>query len=81
MRMESSSYVPMNELASIGRSQLQKRSDITRLYSQAAGLTDMLMNDDQGAMQPKLIEFSEIDLYRSKNQKWRVRRGNRVFLW
>jgi Leucine-rich repeat (LRR) protein len=60
MRMESTSYVPMNELAGIGRSQLQKRSDITRLYSQAAGLTDMLMNDDQGAMQPKLIEFLKL---------------------
>ncbi len=57
MRLEPNSYVAMNELAEIGRSQLQQRSDIARLYGQAAGLTDMLMNDEQGAMQPRLIEF------------------------
>ncbi len=53
-------YIPLAELSQIGREQLQQRKDIARLYSQAAGLTDMLMNDQSGNLEPKLAEFLKL---------------------
>jgi hypothetical protein len=45
-------YVPLAELSAIGREELQQRYDMARLYSQAAGVTDMLINDRSGEMEP-----------------------------
>ena len=53
-------HVPMRELSGIGRSDLQKRPDMVRLYSQAAGLTDMLMNDQSGAYEERLGDFMKL---------------------
>lgn len=53
-------YIPMKELSKIGRSDLQKRPDMVRLYSQAAGLTDMLMNDQSGAYEERLGDFMKL---------------------
>lgn len=52
--------VSLAELSQLGREDLQQRDDIARLYSVAAGFTDMLMNDDRGALEPKLTEFLKI---------------------
>ncbi len=53
-------YVPMAELSQVGRSGLQERDDMVRLYSQAAGLTDMLMNDQSGAYEERLGDFMKL---------------------
>ena len=50
-------FVPMNEIAAMPQAQFQKRKDIAALYSQSAGMTHMLMNDNHGQMQPKVTEF------------------------
>ncbi len=50
-------HIPIADLSSLGRAQLQQRNDLERIYSEAAGLTDMLMNDEAGAHEKQLIEF------------------------
>ena len=52
--------VSTQEISELGRKDLQQHQEIRRLYSVFAGLTDMLMNGDQGAMEPKLTEFLKI---------------------
>jgi len=53
-------HIPLQELSAIGRSGLQKRPDIVRIYSEAAGMTDMLMNANNGAYESKLTEFFKL---------------------
>lgn len=50
-------FVPLEELAFMSQAQFQQRQDIAALYSQSAGMTHMLMNDNRGKMQPKVTEF------------------------
>ena len=50
-------HVPLKDLSAIGRIDLQQRADMVRLYSEAAGMTDMLMNDEYGAYEESLTEF------------------------
>ena len=47
----------MEELSSLGRTDLQKHEEIARIYSVASGMTDMLMNDENGAHQQALVKF------------------------
>ena len=56
-RLYENFHVPVRELSAIGRSDLQKRLDVVRLYSEAAGLTHMLMNDENGAYEERLGDF------------------------
>jgi Leucine-rich repeat (LRR) protein len=56
-RLLENFHIPINELSAFGRKDLQQHSDIERVYSEAAGLTDMLMNDQQGAYEKPLTEF------------------------
>jgi hypothetical protein len=57
--------VPLTELNQLGRLGLQRRPDILRLYGQIAGQFDMLMNDQSGQNEPKLIALLQL-LYRGK---------------
>ncbi len=50
-------FVPLVQLASMSQEQFQNRKDISSIYSQAAGMAHMLMNDDHGMMQPNINEF------------------------
>lgn len=50
-------FVPFNEIAAMPQNEFQKRKDIAALYSQSAGMTHMLMNDNHGKMQSKVTEF------------------------
>lgn len=50
-------FVPLEPLALMSQSEFQQRGDIAALYSQSAGMTHMLMNDQHGQMQPKITEF------------------------
>ena len=58
-------HIDVKELSTLGRSDLQKRTDIKRIYSEAAGLTDMLVNDRNGADEQKLTEFLRL-MYKGK---------------
>ena len=61
-------HVPMSELSQIGRKELQKHPDLVRLYSQSAGLTDMLMNDQSGANEERLGDFIRL-VYKGRLKK------------
>jgi hypothetical protein len=50
-------YIPLAELTSLGRTNLQSHPAMARIYSQSAGLADMLMNDKAGAMSRGVTEF------------------------
>jgi len=58
-------YVPLKKLSTFGTAELQSDPDLARLYSQLAGLTDMLMNDRNGASEAKLGEFLQL-LYKGR---------------
>ena len=53
-------HVPLAELSLLGRTGLQQRGDVVRIYSQVAGVTDMLMNAENGAYEKRLIDFLQI---------------------
>jgi len=59
-RLYENFHVPIRGLSAIGRSDLQKRTDVDRLYSEAAGLTHMLMNDQNGAYEERLGDFMKL---------------------
>ena len=61
-------YVPSEELSLIGRKELQKHPDLVRLYSQSAGMTDMLMNDQNGAFEERVGDFIKL-LYKGRLKK------------
>lgn len=67
-RLYEGQYVPLAELSKVGRSGLQQRPDMARLYSQFAGVTDMLMNDHNGSHTSGLIDFLKL-LYRGRTLK------------
>ena len=50
-------YIPLKELTSLGRVGLQKHPEMVRIYSQSAGVAEMLMNDDAGAMAKDVTDF------------------------
>ncbi|MCA9239523.1 MAG: DUF1570 domain-containing protein [Planctomycetales bacterium] len=48
-------YVPLAELASLGKPDLQRRQDLPQLYSQMAGLATYLIQGEQGALREPLV--------------------------
>ena len=50
-------YLPLEELAGLGRDDLQQHPEIRRLYSQAAGLAHFLMEVDGGRYRPAFLHF------------------------
>lgn len=61
-------HVDLAELSALGRSDLQNRDDMVRIYSEAAGLTDMLMNDENGAYEQRLTKFLGL-MYKGRRLK------------
>lgn len=53
--LESGFYVPYEELAALGKLDLQRRADIAPLYSQAAGLATYLMEGEEGRFREPLV--------------------------
>lgn len=53
-------YIPLQELTELGREGLQQHPDMIRIYAQAAAVSDMLMNDDMGAMSQSVCEFMRL---------------------
>jgi hypothetical protein len=50
-------FIPLEQLTGLGRVGLQKHPELVRIYSQSAGVADMLMNDDAGSMAKNVTEF------------------------
>ncbi len=48
-------YVPLAELAALGKQDLQRRDDLPPLYSQMAGLAAYLIEGEGGAMREPLV--------------------------
>jgi len=59
-RFREGFYVPLGELSSLGRKEFQMHTNKSRLYSQSAGLTHMLMDYECGSSQRKLVEFLKL---------------------
>ena len=56
-RFSEDFYIPLKELTSLGRISLQKHPELVRIYSQSAGVAEMLMNDEAGAMAKDVTDF------------------------
>lgn len=56
-RLVDDYYVPLAELAALGMSDLQKRSDLPPLYSQSAGLAHFLIDGEGGALRGAFREL------------------------
>lgn len=55
--LNEGSYLPLEQLAALGRRTLQQHEDIRRLYSQSAGLAAFLMDDGRGRYRPLLTDY------------------------
>ena len=53
-------YVPLAELSALGMTDLQRRDDIARLYSQSAGLATFLMHYKDGQYRPALVQLLQL---------------------
>ena len=56
-RLRSGYFVPLEEMAALGREDFQRRSDVRKLYSQSAGVVHYLMDGDAGALRPGFVRF------------------------
>jgi len=56
-RLVDDYYVPLAELSALGMTDLQRRTDIARLYSQSAGLATFLMHGQGGKYRPALVKL------------------------
>lgn len=59
-RLVDDYYVPLAELSALGMTDLQRRDDIARLYSQSAGLATFLMHGREGAYRPALVKLLKL---------------------
>lgn len=53
-------YVPLADLCRLGTTDLQRREDIAKLYSQSAGLTAFLMHYQDGSYRPALMKYLQL---------------------
>jgi hypothetical protein len=56
-RLVNDYYVPLAELSALGMSDLQRRTDIARLYSQSAGLVTFLIHGQGGKYRSALVKL------------------------
>ncbi len=56
-RLSEQYYVPLEQLVTYGRQQLQQDPDIRQLYSQAAGLTHFLLDGQRHERLPRFVEY------------------------
>lgn len=59
-RLVDKFYVPLAELSTMGTTDLQRRTDIARLYSQSAGLTTFLAQGRNGTLKPALVKLLKL---------------------
>jgi len=56
-RLVDDYYVPLAELSALGMTDLQRRTDIARLYSQSAGLATFLIHGQDGKYRSALVKL------------------------
>jgi hypothetical protein len=56
-RLRDGFYVPLGELTQLGKSAVQGRDDIAKLYSQASGLTAFFMDAERGRYREPLVQY------------------------
>lgn len=56
-RMHDGFYVPLAELTRLGKNDLQRHADISKLYSQSSGLAAFLMDGASGAYREALVRY------------------------
>lgn len=66
-RLANDFYVPLEQLCSLGTSDLQRRSDIRRLYSQSTGLATFLMHGKNGEYRPALVRLLKL-IYKGRDK-------------
>jgi hypothetical protein len=59
-RLAEGFYVPLAELSRLGKADLQARPDIAKLYSQAAGLSAFLMQDQNGRYREPMVQYLKV---------------------
>lgn len=59
-RLVNDFYVPLADLSALGMTDLQRRDDIARLYSQSAGLATFLMHHEEGRYRPALMKLLQL---------------------
>ena len=55
--LEEGFYVPLDELAPLGKTDLQRYPELAKLYSQSAGLAAFLMDGDDGRYREPLVAY------------------------
>jgi hypothetical protein len=55
--LEDDFYVPLSELAAVGRREFQTRDDLPPLYSQLSGLADFFMTGLEGKYREAFVEY------------------------
>lgn len=58
--LQDNYYMPLEELSRLGTNDLQRRRDIARLYSQAAGLATFFMHYQNGIYRSALLQFLQL---------------------
>jgi hypothetical protein len=53
-------YVPLAELSSWGKDDLQRQPELAKIYSQSAGLAAFLMDGDEGRYREPLVRFLNV---------------------
>ena len=66
-RLVDDYYVPLAELSALGTADLQRRSDIARLYSQSAGLATFLVHYQDGVYRPALVTLLQL-IYKGRDK-------------
>lgn len=65
-RLVNDYYVPLEELCALGTSDLQRRNDIARLYSQSAGLATFLVHGKGDTYRPALVRLLKL-IYKGRD--------------
>ncbi len=56
-RLKEDYFVPLDQFESLGRRQLQARSDLAAVYSQAAGIAQMLLADPDPVVRRRMLDY------------------------
>jgi hypothetical protein len=56
-RLADGFYVPLADLSQLGKDEIQRHSDIAKLYSQASGLSAFLMHADDGRYREPIVQY------------------------
>ncbi len=56
-KLHDNYYIPLADLIRLGKSDLQRRPDVAKVYSQSSGLTAYLLNGEQGRYRESLVRY------------------------